>query len=120
MQPHDESEFDRLMRDLLDGPLADDDAARLEAILLANRDARVFPRPDEVVLDREVNQHLTFGAGPHRCLGSHFARTEVRIVLEEWTRRIPSFRVKPGAMLPLEAGSTITVTSLPLVWDIKP
>ena len=40
MQPHDESEFDRLMRDLLDGPLADDDAARLEAILLANRDAR--------------------------------------------------------------------------------
>ena len=98
-------------------PLKADDMV-LVPLSVANRDPRVFPRPDEVVLDREVNQHLTFGAGPHRCLGSHFARTEVRIVLEEWTRRIPSFRVKPGAMLPLEAGSTITVTSLPLVWDI--
>ncbi len=91
----------------------------LVPLSVANRDAKVFPRPDEVVLDREVNQHLTFGAGPHRCLGSHFARTEVRIVLEEWMKRIPRFSVKPGAMLELDASSTITVNNLPLVWDVK-
>jgi cytochrome P450 len=94
-----------------------------ESILLplsvANRDPAVFDKPTEMVLDREDNQHLTFGAGQHRCLGSHFARTEVRIVLEEWSRRIPRFTIKPETLLDLDASSTVTVLNLPLVWETQ-
>ena len=49
--------------------------------LSANRDAAVFDRPDEVVLDREVNPHLAFGVGPHRCIGLHMARTMFQVLL---------------------------------------
>ena len=87
---------------------------------LANRDPLVFERPTEMVLDRESNQHLTFGAGPHRCLGSHFARTEVRIVMEEWMRRIPGFHIPSGAALQIDAGHTITINNLPLAWEGTP
>ena len=45
--------------------------------------------PDEVVIDREVNRHAAFGLGIHRCAGSHLARMELRVALEEWLRRLP-------------------------------
>jgi cytochrome P450 len=50
-----------------------------------NRDGDMFPRADELVLDRplEENRHMTFGSGMHRCLGSNLARTEIRVALEE-------------------------------------
>jgi len=59
----------------------------------ANRDPRVFDDPDVVRLDRKRNRHLTFGSGPHRCLGSPLARLELRVALEEWLASIPSFEV---------------------------
>ncbi len=50
----------------------------------ANRDPRVFEDPDTFVLGREnVAQHLGFGRGPHRCVGSPLARMAIRIALEE-------------------------------------
>jgi cytochrome P450 len=49
----------------------------------ANRDPQRFDRPDEVVLDRSPNRHLGFGAGAHTCLGSHLARLEMSIMLEQ-------------------------------------
>ena len=61
----------------------------------ANRDAAVFERPDEVVLDRPNNRHLAFGSGIHRCLGIHFARMELRVGLEELLRRVPPFELDP-------------------------
>ena len=54
--------------------------------------------------DREANRHLAFGGGIHRCLGSHLARLELRVALREWHRRIPDYRVKPGAELDYTAG----------------
>jgi hypothetical protein len=57
----------------------------------ANRDPAVFDRPDEVVLDRQPNRHAAFGLGIHRCAGSHLARMEIRVALEEWLRAFPTF-----------------------------
>ncbi|MCA1845335.1 MAG: cytochrome P450 [Actinobacteria bacterium] len=48
-----------------------------------NRDPGAFDRPDEVVLDRHPNHHLGFGAGPHRCVGSHAGKLMVKIALQE-------------------------------------
>jgi cytochrome P450 len=52
-----------------------------------------------VRFDREVNKHLAFGGGIHRCLGSHLARTELRIAMREWHRRIESYQVVDGHTL---------------------
>lgn len=83
----------------------------------ANRDPRKFPDPDRYNPDREgVNQHLAFGAGPHRCLGMHLARLELLVALEEWHQRIPDYRIKPGPRL-TERGGQLTLASLPLEWN---
>jgi cytochrome P450 len=62
----------------------------------ANLDPTEFPDWDTVRLDREVNRHIAFGGGVHRCLGSHLARRELRVALAEWHRRIPVYGLKPG------------------------
>jgi cytochrome P450 len=62
----------------------------------ANIDPSEFEDAFEVHLDRELNRHIAFGGGVHRCLGSHLARRELRITLREWHRRIPEYRLKPG------------------------
>ena len=62
----------------------------------ANMDPAEFPDGFDVRFDRENNAHIAFGAGIHRCLGSHLARRELRITLREWHRRIPVYELKPG------------------------
>ena len=59
----------------------------------ANRDDEEFDDPDALDIARKPNRHLSFGGGPHRCLGSHLARIELTIALEEILRRIPDFRL---------------------------
>ena len=59
----------------------------------ANRDPEAFDRPDEVIIDREVNRHSAFGLGIHRCAGSHLARMELRVALEVWLAAFPEFRL---------------------------
>jgi cytochrome P450 len=62
----------------------------------AGRDPEEFPDADEVILDRMPNRHLAFGSGPHRCLGSHLARIELKVALEELHRRLPDYELVPG------------------------
>ncbi len=62
----------------------------------ANVDPSECPDSFDVRFDREVNRHIAFGGGVHRCLGSHLARRELRITLREWHRRIPDYWLEPG------------------------
>ncbi|KPM52113.1 cytochrome [Frankia sp. CcI49] len=62
----------------------------------ANRDGEQFDGPDELRINRTPNRHLSFGSGPHRCIGSHLGRIELRIALEEIHRRIPDYALDPA------------------------
>lgn len=83
----------------------------------ACRDPRAFPDADQFILDRQNNSHIAFGAGPHRCLGSHLARRELRAAVEEWHRRIPNYRLADDVE-PVEHGGMFGVDALSLVWDV--
>jgi hypothetical protein len=72
----------------------------------ANRDPEVFDDPDEVIIDRRRNRHLTFGSGAHRCLGSNLARLELRIAIEEWLRTMPAFRLTDPDGIEWSGGQT--------------
>ena len=65
----------------------------------ANTDEAEFPDGDVVRWDRDVNPHIAFGGGIHRCLGSHLARMELRVALREWHKRIPEYEVEAGHTL---------------------
>jgi cytochrome P450 len=82
----------------------------------ANRDPRAFTDADAFVIDRRPNRHIAFGAGPHRCLGSHLARLELRVALEEWHRRIPEYGIADGATVRQDVSGVSVVENLPLVW----
>ncbi|WP_405684142.1 cytochrome P450 [Streptomyces sp. NBC_01387] len=55
----------------------------------ANHDERVFRDPFALDLSRSPNPHISFGDGPHVCLGAHFARLELRVLYEEACRILP-------------------------------
>jgi cytochrome P450 len=84
----------------------------------ANIDDAEFGDGCKVDFDRPANRHLAFGAGAHRCLGSHLARMELRVGLEEWHRRIPDYAIKPGES-PRYTPGIREVRYLPLVWGDK-
>jgi cytochrome P450 len=79
----------------------------------AHRDPEAFDRPDEIILDRQPNRHIAFGAGNHRCLGSHLARLELRVAFEEIFQRIPRFSIPEGAGLQAHGGQTRSLATLP-------
>jgi cytochrome P450 len=83
---------------------------------LANRDPAAFPDGGEVRLGREVNNHLAFGSGPHRCLGSHLAKLEMVVALQEWFARIPAFGLDPMDPPVGHGGHAIGLNRLPLLW----
>ncbi len=82
------------------------------------RDPDYFDRPDEVVIDRAKNNHLSFGGGPHRCLGSHLARMEMLVGLEEWHRRIPDYTLDCDWHDVIERGGQLSLRSLPVAWSV--
>jgi cytochrome P450 len=83
---------------------------------LASNDPEEFPDPLEVRFDRPGNRHLAFGAGPHRCAGSHLARDELATAVEVWHRRIPDYTVAPGQVVTVHAGGAMGIDRLELVW----
>jgi cytochrome P450 len=83
----------------------------------ANTDPAEFPYPDLVDFRRNPNRHRAFGGGPHRCLGSHLARMELRVAMREFHRRIPDYEIKPGTELTYTAALR-SVESLPLTFPV--
>jgi cytochrome P450 len=81
-------------------------------------DERAFPDPLTVDFHRPTPIHSTFGNGPHRCPGSNLGRTEIKVFIEEWLRRIPDFQLQPGGKIAMRSGVNGTVYSLPLTWDV--
>lgn len=82
-----------------------------------NFDPAQFPEPRKFDPARPINRHFTFVGGAHRCLGAFLARRELRVLLEEWFKRIPPFQVKPGADTTVFPG-LLSIRNLPLVWDV--
>jgi cytochrome P450 len=82
----------------------------------ATRDPSHFADATAFVPERENNNHIAFGAGPHRCLGSHLARRELRVALEEWHQRIPDYRLTEGVAV-IEHGGMYGIDALELSWD---
>jgi cytochrome P450 len=70
----------------------------------ANADIAEFADAGEVDFDRGHNRHLAFGGGPHRCLGSHLARLELRVAVEEFHKRIPDYAIREGAEINFSPG----------------
>jgi hypothetical protein len=82
---------------VLDGQALPKGTRVTSLLAVANRDEDGCPEPYEVNFQRGDNPHVSFGVGVHRCLGSHLARLEMRIVYEEWHRRIPDYRIADGS-----------------------
>jgi cytochrome P450 len=85
---------------------------------MANLDAEEFADPDAFDLGRENKVHLTFGGGPHRCLGSHLARIELQTLYEEMVVRLPTFRLDPDRPVRYRCGPVTGPRELHLQWDI--
>jgi cytochrome P450 len=84
----------------------------------ANRDDRAFEHPDELDLHREPNRHLSFGIGPHSCIGQVLARTELQTVLAVLLRRLPTLDLAIAAdRLPRREGLLVGgIERLPVTW----
>ncbi len=81
-----------------------------------NFDPDVFPEPAKVRFDRPKKIILAFTVGVHSCMGAHLARLEIKIALQEWLRRIPEFKLKPGTKVEYRPGGVIGPERVPLVW----
>jgi cytochrome P450 family 142 subfamily A polypeptide 1 len=83
----------------------------------ANRDERVFERPDVFDVERRPNDHLAFGHGAHYCLGSALARLELRVMFEELLRALPDLELATPERLPLRPSNFVVgIESMPVVF----
>lgn len=79
-------------------------------------DPKLNACPFDVEVDRPIKKQVTFGAGPHICPGQFLARQEIKLLLEEWFARIPSFRLVPGQTIEHRGGITGGTGSVWLEW----
>ncbi|WP_406152848.1 cytochrome P450 [Streptomyces anulatus] len=88
------------------------------SVQAANRDPRRFPDPDRLDIRRRATGHLSFGHGPHQCLGQQLARVEMTVALPALFARFPALRlaVPPGEVPLRERSSIYGVVSLPVAW----
>lgn len=82
-----------------------------------NRDGSDATSADGLVLDGKVHRHWGFGGGPHRCIGSHLARIELTVIVDEWLKQIPDFELPHGYVPEIQyPAKSFALKSLPLRW----
>jgi cytochrome P450 len=80
-----------------------------------NRDGTDELSGDDMVLDGKIHKHWGFGGGPHRCLGAHLARMELKLVVSEWLSRIPDFELAAGYVPEITwPSATCSLPTLPI------
>ncbi len=82
----------------------------------ANRDPTVFSEPDRLLLERSPINHLGFGLGLHRCVGSHLAKLQLQVAFTELLRRYRDFRLDPQSTIQLSSGLGQGIIALPLIF----
>ena len=82
----------------------------------ANRDPRVFEDPDKFDIERNPNDHVTFGAGPHFCLGAHLARIQMTAIFNQALTRLPNLSLN-GEPEHLVSNFQNGLKHLPIKWD---
>jgi cytochrome P450 len=107
-----------LLRDVeLHGRVAPQGSKLLLCLGSANRDERVFGRPDEydILRDKEELGHLlSFGGGRHFCLGANLARLEARIALGELVKRVRSVEVDHDSCVRVHSVNVRGFASVPV------
>lgn len=83
----------------------------------ANSDPSEVDDPETFRLDRGNKPHFTFGAGKHRCMGSHLARIEMAVFLRRFFEEIPTFRLKEGTQPLTHGGGVFGIKEMYLAWD---
>lgn len=78
-----------------------------------NRDPRVFDDPDRFDIDRDTRKMISFGAGPHHCLGGALAKLEIRIVLEEIATEVAEYEINEAAAKRVHSAHQRGFASLP-------
>ena len=87
---------------------------------LAGQDSAVFPDPLTLDPDRTGNRHMAFAVGAHRCLGSHLARHELIVALQEWHAQIPDYHLADPASVRFTGGGVMGMANLQLAWNVAP
>jgi cytochrome P450 len=94
-------------------PMKEDDWILL-GFPAANRDPAAFKDADKFIIDRAENRHVAFGLGIHRCAGSNLARQEIKIALQEFIKRYPTFTLADPAAVTFSKGQIRGARNLPL------
>jgi len=80
----------------------------------ANRDPAAFKDADKFIIDRAENRHVAFGLGIHRCAGSNLARLELRVAIEEFIKRFPSFTLDNSSKVTWSQGQVRGARNVPI------
>jgi cytochrome P450 len=83
---------------------------------MAGLDDRKNPEPEEFRIDRVKPQHLIFGGGVHTCLGHILARRELKVLTEEWLKRIPCFQLQRDFRPEYRLGQQTALEHLFIEW----
>ena len=84
-----------------------------------NLDPAAVEHPLSVDLEREPNRHIAFAAGIHRCLGSHLARNELRVAVDQFHRRVSDYCIADGARVEYEFAGVRQAVRLPIAFTAR-
>jgi len=105
-------------KDLMGVPFREGDMV-LNLLPVGSRDPSKFDRPHVLDIDRKRAQHVTFSTGPHLCVGHVLGRAEIKILTEEWFKRVSEFHIASNEPRIFRTGSVMALENLPLAWTAK-